>query len=268
MKRIEEREGRSLFGLNPAGYDQVRPPYPDSFFSLLIEQGALFPGAVTLEIGPGNGLATRVLMAQGAHPLTLVEPNRGFERMLNSLSAQVDVDIQLVQAAFEDAVLPPASYDLVVAATAYHWLNPKTRVEKIANLLKPMGYVALLWNVFGTLHKDDPFHEATKTLLAHLSKSPSDSSDTIPFGLDRQNREGEFMHSGKFEVRSYVEIQWTLQLDTAQVGLLYEGFSSIARLPALERTEILDQIMTIAGTQFHGLVNRNMTSVLYLFQRM
>ena len=66
MSIIAEREGRLAFGHNPIGYDAVRPPYPEAVFAVLREQGGLFPGATTLEIGAGNGLATRRLLALGA----------------------------------------------------------------------------------------------------------------------------------------------------------------------------------------------------------
>jgi SAM-dependent methyltransferase len=267
MKRIHEHEGRSLFGLNPDGYDQVRPAYPESLFSLLVDQGALFPNASTLEIGPGNGLATRRLIAHGVNPLTVVEPDKAFEGLLSSLAKQADCDFHFVQAAFEDTLLQAETYDLMVAATVYHWLNPLTRVNIMASLLKPLGHVALMWNVFQNLHQPDPFHEATKSFLAHLAASPSGAPDTIPFALDRRAREAEFLQTGKFEVRAYLEVQWTLQLNTAQVGLLYEGFSSIARLSEVMRNEILNRLMDVADTKFDGIVKRNMTSPLYLFQR-
>ena len=267
MKRIDTQEGKSLFGLNPDGYDQVRPPYPEALFSLMVDQGALFPGASTLEIGPGNGLATRALISHGANPLTVVEPDKGFEGLLSSLAEEANGDFYVVQATFEDIALQAETYDLVVAATMYHWLNPNTRVDRIANILKPLGHVALIWNVFQNLHKSDAFHEETRPLLAHLATSPSGPPDTVPFALNRQAREAEFLRTGKFEVSAYLEVQWTLQLNTVQVGLLYEGFSLIARLPELERNEILHQLMNIADTKFDGIVERNMTSSLYLFQR-
>ena len=268
MTRIDEKEGRSLFGLNPRGYDEVRPPYPESFFSLLVDQGALFPGASALEIGPGNGLATRALIARGANPLTVVEPEKAFHGLLASIGAgQTDCDFRFVHAAFEDAALEAEAYDLVVAATMYHWLNPSTRVELIADLLKPTGHVALMWNVFGNLRKPDPFHEATKDLVAHLPASPAGAPADIPFALARHDREEEFLRTGRFELRAYLEVQWTIRLSAAKVGLLYEGFSSIARLPEVERTELLQRIVNVADTRFGGIVERNMTSPMYLFRR-
>lgn len=267
MTRIDEHQGRALFGLNPAGYDAVRPPYPAAFFSLLVDQGALFEGAATLEIGPGNGLATQALLAHGARPLTVVEPEKAFEGLLRARAAQAGCALRFINAAFEEAVLPAASFDLVVAATMFHWLDPGTRVQKLAELLAPAGHVALMWNGFQSPHRPNPIDEATKELVAHLAASPAGAPGAVPFSLDRTARHAEFLQTGWFELRAYLEIHWTLELGATQLGLLYEGFSPIARLPETERTALIARVVEVAERQFGGVVEQHMTSPLYLFRR-
>lgn len=263
---IDRSEGRRLFGLNPEGYEDARPPYPEALYQVLIEQGALTRGSTTLEIGAGSGLATRRLIELGADPITVVEPDERFAPLLSKLRDARGADLRLLSCAFEDAPLPPHSFDLVVAATSYHWLDPNA-LAKIAGALRPGGYVALWWNVFADLDREDPFHDATFPLLGDLAISPSGAPDAIPFPLDRAARESEFARSGAFEPVIYFETRWTLVLDTARVGRLYEGFSHIQRLPRRERETLLQGLMDIAQTQFGGRVERNMTSPIYLARR-
>jgi hypothetical protein len=59
-----------------------------------------------------------------------------------------------------------------VSATAFHWLDEDPALVKIASLLRPGGWWAAIWNVFGDDSRPDPFHEATKELLEAPS-SPS-----------------------------------------------------------------------------------------------
>ena len=66
MNRIDESEGASLFGEAAGDYDIIRPGYPKKFFDNLQESGALVPGANVLDVGAGNGLATKELMQRGA----------------------------------------------------------------------------------------------------------------------------------------------------------------------------------------------------------
>lgn len=267
MSLIAEREGRFAFGHNPISYDAVRPPYPEAVFAVLREQGALFPGAMTLEIGAGNGLATRRLLALGATPMTALEPDRRFAPLLQALPKPAQGDYHIIHSAFEEIQFDDESFELVVCATAFHWLEPTTRVEKLWQVVKPGGYVALFWNTFQDLTKADPFHEATQHLLGNLSTSPSNRSNEIPFALDRQAREAEFLRGDRFALAVYLELHWTLTLDAQQMRLLYEGFSQIVRLPTDERTALLDALVQVAESEFTGIVNRNMTTPLYLFRK-
>lgn len=267
MQNIPEHEGRQAFGHNPLGYDAARPPYPEAVFALLMTQGALFQGATTLEIGPGNGLATRRLLALGANPMTVLEPDRRFAELLHSLPKPASSTYHIIHTTFEEVQLGHETFDLVVSATAFHWLDPTLRVKKLWQVVKQHGYVALFWNTFQDLTKADPFHEATQSLLAGLSTSPSNRPNEIPFALDRQAREAEFLSGGNFELTVYLELHWTLTLNAHQVSLLYENFSHIARLPPSERAEILAALGKVAESEFKGIVKRNMTTPLYLFRK-
>src|SRR5262249_42092433 len=139
---IDRSEGRRLFGLDPGSYCDARPDYPDAIYRTLVERGAIDPrgATTTLEIGAGPGVATRRLIELGANPLTVVEPDARFEPSLAALAAATPVSMHIVVAAFEDASLPRASFDLVASATAYHWLDPSIAVDKVATLLKPGGF--------------------------------------------------------------------------------------------------------------------------------
>ena len=264
---IDRSEGRRLFGLNPEGYEDVRPPYPAALYRFLVEQGALTRGSVTLEIGAGSGLATRRLIELGASPITVVEPDERFGPLLSKLRATTGADLRVLSCAFEDAALPSHAFDLVAAATSYHWLDPDVALGKVADVLKPGGFVALLWNVFGDLDRADPFHDATLPLFGDQAISPSGAPDAIPFALDRAARESEFARTGAFEAVRYFETRWTLVLDTARVGRLYEGFSHVQRMPQPQRDALLQRLMEVAQTRFGGRVERNMTSPIYLARR-
>ena len=64
--------------------------------------------------------------------------------------------VEVVTAAFEDWPLPDEPFDLVLAATAFHWIDPGVRVVKVADALRPGGVLATV-----TTHHiaggDEPF---------------------------------------------------------------------------------------------------------------
>ncbi|TNF88406.1 MAG: class I SAM-dependent methyltransferase, partial [Gammaproteobacteria bacterium] len=145
MELIERSEGRRLFGADPAGYDRGRPDYPDWIFDSLVAAGALYAGANTLEIGPGSGLATRHLLERGASPITLIEPDERLGERLRQALAGADAAGSVLESSFETAALPEAHFDLVAAATAFHWIDPAAGLTKIRHILKPEGTAALFW---------------------------------------------------------------------------------------------------------------------------
>jgi len=263
-EHIPLNEGRHLFGLNPEGYADARPDYPMWIFDHLRVCGALVDGTPTLEIGAGTGKATRRLLEYGANPLTIVEPDARFAALLGTVADASPATCRVIHDSFEDVVLADHQFDLIAAATAFHWIEPISGLRKIKRLLRRDGFVALFWNVLGDLDKEDPFHDATQRVLAPLTVGPSEKPDTVPFALDRAAREAEANAAG-FTKTDYRESRWSFVLNTDAVGKLYESFSHIQRLDADSRAKLLDELMTIADTQFNGRVVRNITSCLYVF---
>ncbi len=264
---IDRSEGRRLFGRDPAAYGEVRPDYPPALYRFLRERGAIGPGTATLEIGAGPGLATRRLIELGAEPLTVVEPDPRFAASLAALSARSGRPLRVIGVAFEDAQLATAQFDLVAAATAFHWLDPDAALAKIADVLAPGGFVALWWNVLGDLDREDPFHDATQALLADCAVSPGGAPGAVPFALDRAARGAEFARCGAFGAVEYAEWRWQFSLGSEGIAKLYAGFSHIARMPSDARERLLAQLVDIAERRFGGRVERNVTSPIYLAQR-
>lgn len=264
---INEHEGRALFGSDVNNYDAIRPPYPEELYHFLQTTGAVRHTVATLEIGAGNGLATRRLLELGADPLTVLEPDGQFLPLLTSLAATHAGHYQVIQRSFEDAVLPSRYYDLVTAATSFHWIRSSVRVVKAAEVLKPDGYLAVWWNVFGDPEREDLFHEATRSVLETLARSPSDPQNAVPFALDTAARRREIADTGAFAEPYHAAYRWVLWLSTQQVGALYATFSSISRLPADQRRALLVQLMDIAERDFGGRVARNMVTPIYVARR-
>jgi SAM-dependent methyltransferase len=260
---IDRRFGRQAFGADPASYHATRPGYPDWVFDTLRERCRLGPGTATFEIGAGTGTATRRLLDLGANPLLAIEPDARLAAFLRETVP--DDALSVCVAAFEDAAPENAGFDLGVSATAFHWLDENAAQMKIAEWLRPGGWWAMLWNVFGDDSRPDPFHEATKTLLAGPS-SPSAGSRGIPFALDAEARVAALQRTGMFDAIDYRSTIWHLDLDPEQTVALYATYSNINIRPDL--AAILAEVGRIARDEFHGRVTRNMITILYTARRL
>lgn len=254
--------GRQAFGENPAGYHRSRPQYPDWVYDTLASRCSLRPNASVFEIGAGTGTATRRLLELGANPLTAVEPDR---RLAGFLRANIpDEALKVVVAPFEDALLEEMSFDLGVSATAFHWLEEDAALARIARLLRPGGWWAAIWNVFGDDSRPDPFHEATRELLGPPA-NPSSGENGIPFGLDTAARIAALKRSGAFDSIENNTSRWSIVLDADQTVALYATYSNIIARP--DREAVLSELGRIARDGFGNRVIRNMTTSLYIARR-
>ncbi len=125
-------------------------------------------GGQVLEIGPGTGQATGRLLDYGA-TVTAVELG---PEMAAALEAKFGGrDLSVLVGAFEEAPLDPESFDLIVAATSFHWVPPETGLPLCADLLRPGGWLALWWTYYGDPDRPDPFRDALEPIFEELAPS-------------------------------------------------------------------------------------------------
>lgn len=122
-------------------YERARPLYPDAALAHLAARCGLLPGTPVLDLGAGTGKLTRQLAALGAE-VVAVEPSAG---MRAQLAANLP-GVQVVDATAEDIPLRDASVDIVTAGQAFHWFRTTAALDEIARVLRPGGWLALLWN--------------------------------------------------------------------------------------------------------------------------
>ena len=128
-------ELRTIFDDDAELYDRARPAYPEPLFDELVRLAGLRHGDRALEIGPGTGKASVALARRGLR-LTGVEPGENMARVARrNLGAFPTAEVQV--GAFESWQLPAQPFDLVVAATCWHWLDPDVRFLRAAEALRP-----------------------------------------------------------------------------------------------------------------------------------
>jgi SAM-dependent methyltransferase len=260
---LDRSFGKEAFGADPANYHSARPPYPQAAWDALVQRAGLHAGIDILEIGAGTGLATLPLLAHDPARLVAIEPDA---RLAAFVGKAADPRLTVIAETFEDAELRPASFDLVVSATAFHWLDPVPALKRIGDLLRDNGSVALIWNDFGDAGRPDPFHEATAHLFEGHRVSTGSGSGRLSFASDADARLADFDAAG-FVADEPQFLRWTLALDPERVRALYSTYSNVTALRALEQTRLLDGLCDIAATQFAGRVERNMTTAIYTARR-
>ena len=97
-------------------------------------------GDPVLEVGCGTGQLTRRLVISGC-ALTAVDLGPA---MVARARRNVPEVVTFVVSPFEDLDVPPSTYQLIVSATAFHWIDPEVGFTRAARLLRPGGWLALL----------------------------------------------------------------------------------------------------------------------------
>ena len=153
-----ERHKRIHFDEIVLNYDKVRPEYPDELFEDIFKYSGPEKGKKALEIGAGTGKATVPFLNAG-YDVTAVEISANMaEFLLERFEGYRNFNV--IVSTFEDALLKEDNYDLIYAASAFHWVDAEIGCPKVFRLLKNGGTVALLRYNFNIVPADgEELHE-------------------------------------------------------------------------------------------------------------
>lgn len=118
-------------------YARSRPGYPDRAVRWLVPESQ----SRVLELGSGTGKLTASLAAE-QHRVVATDPSRP---MLDQLIQELPV--QAVETRAERLPFRSGSFDVAVAAQAYHWFDAEVALPEVARVLRDGGELALIWNL-------------------------------------------------------------------------------------------------------------------------
>ncbi len=126
------------FGKAAADYASFRQGFPASFFARLEALGIGGPGQSILDLGTGTGLLARAFAAAGSE-VTGLDRSEALlaEARAATEAARLEVVYHLAPA--EDTGLASAGFDLVSAATCWHWFDRAAAAREAFRLLRPGG---------------------------------------------------------------------------------------------------------------------------------
>ena len=132
------------FSNRVANYVKYRPGYPREVLELFKTEMELTQESVIADVGSGTGLSARLFLENG-NTVYGVEPNLSMREAareyLRDFPNFIDHD-----GTAEETKLPVKSVDFVIAAQAFHWFDAAKTRNEFLRILRPSGYIALLWN--------------------------------------------------------------------------------------------------------------------------
>ena len=133
------------FSNRVANYVRYRPDYPREIIRHLTEHCGLTPESIIADVGCGPGMSTRMFLENG-NSVFGVEPNERMREAAVEYLAEFP-RFTPVNGTSEATNLPNASVDLIVAAQAFHWFDPKPTRPELKRIAKPGAWTVLIWNI-------------------------------------------------------------------------------------------------------------------------
>ncbi|GII78848.1 methyltransferase type 11 [Sphaerisporangium rufum] len=137
MHSHHQRDMAESFGADAERYDRARPDYPGELVAAIV---AATPGLDVVDVGIGTGIAARQFRAAGCRVLG-VEPDPRMAELARRDGFPVEVS------SFEEWDPAGRLFDAVIAAQAWHWIDPAAGAVKAGRALRPGGRLAVFWNM-------------------------------------------------------------------------------------------------------------------------
>jgi SAM-dependent methyltransferase len=134
----------SRFSDRVGNYVRYRPGYPLAVLEELKAECGLAPSHVVADIASGTGIWTRMLLENG-NLIFGVEPNAEMRAAGERLLAAFPKFTSVAGTA-EATSLADENVDFVSAAQAAHWFDRARARKEFVRILKPGGWLVLLWN--------------------------------------------------------------------------------------------------------------------------
>jgi ubiquinone/menaquinone biosynthesis C-methylase UbiE len=246
MTSLDRSRKTEFTGMGKA-YDHARPSYPASLFSQLHEHLNFKIGQTALEIGCGTGKAT-VHLANCGLSVTAIDiaPD-----LLAVAKEQVKCGtVRLLESSFEAFRAPGASFDYVVSAQAFHWIDPAVAREKSRALLKRNGALILIWNIrWGGSTPDrealDALYREHAPTLAPKQEEGRNSAGTSQTAYNEALRMMEkAVSEGIFRDLKTFSVLWQQVYTANEYIALLETYSDHKRLQPHEKERLYAAVKT------------------------
>ena len=259
---------RSSFDESPDLYDKARPGYPRLLVEDIISLAQIPDGGSILEVGCGTGQATVPFAGRGYEMLCL-DIGKGMAEFAAAKLRRHEA-VTVTTTSFEDWIPKPRSFDLVISATAFHWIPAEIAYPKSALVLKDSGSLAVFRNYHlvpaqGFFREVQAVYKECAPDLYH-PPAPGDPDGKKKTEADIGSVRNDFEASGVFaevEVRRY---PWLEKYDPDQYITLLNTYSDHIKLQEDRRKALFEGIKYLIRRKF-SRVTKEYLAVLWFARK-
>ena len=169
-------DAKERFSNRVADYVRYRPGYPGEVLTVLRTECGLRSGHAIADIGSGTGFLSELFLKNG-NRVYGIEPNQEMRQAGEEYLAAYD-SFSSIDASAEATSLKDASVDFITAGQSFHWFDPDAARREFARILKPNGWVVVLWN--DRRKEEVSFMHAYEDLLERFGTDYKKVKDAYP----------------------------------------------------------------------------------------
>ena len=169
-------DAKQRFSTRVADYVRYRPGYPTAVRDLLRAECFLKSGHIIADIGSGTGFLSELFLKNGNRVFG-VEPNEAMRQAGEEYLASYDGFVS-IEGSAEATTLDGASVHFVASGQAFHWFEPAATRREFARILKPEGWVVVVWNE--RLADTTPFLRDYQALVQKFNTDYSKVNESYP----------------------------------------------------------------------------------------
>ena len=239
---------KTTFNTDATLYEEIRPGYPEELISDVVDLSGIEHSSKVLEVGCGTGKATRSFAERG-YELVCLDIGADLIAVAREKLKQFP-NVSFVEQAFE-AWKPEGKFDLIISATAFHWVDPNVRYLKVSEVLESSGFLAVFSNQH--VRKDEGFFAESQDLynkyyLPLTTNHPTHATDTL--GVDA------------FHAPIRRVYPWTQTYSAEQYIRLLGTYSGHIALSDENRHLLFEGITDLIETRYDGRITKYYEAVL------
>ena len=250
---MSNTELKITFNTAPMLYEDVRPGYPEELIQDVLDISGLNDHSSILEVGCGTGKATRSFAERG-YELVCLDIGADLIAVAKE-KLKVFPNVSFVEHAFEEWE-SDEKFDLIISATAFHWVDPKVRYLKASAVLKSKGFLAVFSNQH--VQKDEGFFAESQTLYDKYYAPPT---------THRPTHATNFPGVEAFQAPIKHVYPWTQTYSSEQYIKLLGTYSGHIALPEENKRFLFEGITNLIETKYDGEITKHYEAVLDLRER-
>ncbi|MGF7059139.1 class I SAM-dependent methyltransferase [Brassicibacter mesophilus] len=256
------KERKETFNEVSKKYERIRPTYPIELFDDIVKYSDIKKGSKILEIGCGTGKATQGFVDLGYKNFTCIELGSELAKLTKEKFKEATT-VKVFNMPFEEWSSDHDNFDLAIAATSFHFIDPALGYPKVANLLNKKGSIGFFWTVHVQSY-NDIYSDIRKVYHKY---APQLDDSKIPLPKDAINTTKQLILSfDLFEDLTIKEYEWNETYTAEEYIALLDTHSKHRLLPE-ENRELLFEGITDIIHGYGGKIQKQHLVALYLARK-